>query len=284
MRNQYVADVGDFGKLGLLRALAGVAGSGDGPRLSVGVVWYRPSVETGPRGDGTKRGYLDSSRRQRYEECDPELFGHLKEISDTNRNLNALGDRGLLGGEPEDFYNCAIEVPKRHWSRDKRRDMRADWWRQALECVGDKQIVFVDPDNGLAPRSVPITRKAATKYAYLHEEIASLLSLDSVPVIVIYHHLGRSFEGRPATHPEQMRMWATKLKDELGLGEEPEILWYRRGTARAYFVLLESDDHGVAVIRKRLEAFRASPWFEHKHFTLVPQRHQLDKAASPQAP
>ena len=82
MRNQYVADVGDFGKLGLLRALAGVAGSGDGPCLSVGVVWYRPSVETGPAGDGTKRGYLHSSRRQRYEECDPELFGHLKEISD----------------------------------------------------------------------------------------------------------------------------------------------------------------------------------------------------------
>ena len=272
MQNRYVADVGDFGKFGLLRALTGVVGSGDGRRLSVGVVWYRPSVETGPAGDGSKRGYLDSSRRQRYEECDPELFGHLKEISNANRNLNEIGDRGLLGGEPEDFYNRPIEVPERHWSRDKRRETRADWWNQALECVRGKQIVFVDPDNGLAPRSVPVTRKAATKYTYLQEEIASLTALDSAPVIVIYHHLGRSFEGRPATHSEQVRKWAAKLTDGLGLGEEPEVLWYRRGTARAYFVLLESDTQQVAAVRKRLEAFRASPWFAHGHFTPLPQR------------
>lgn len=265
MQNRYVADVGDFGKFGLLRALAGVTGSDDGPRLSVGVVWYRPSKETGPTGDGKKRGYLDSSR-QHFEECDPELFGHLKEISDTNRDLNEIGDRGILGGQPADFYNCAIEVPERHWNRDKRQDTRADWWKQALDRVEDKEIVFLDPDNGLAPRSVPITRKGATKYAY-QEEIASLVALDSAPVIVIYHHLARGFDGRPATHPEQMRKWAVKLSDELELVEEPEVLWYRRGTARAYFVLLESHDQRIAVIRKRLEAFRASLWFEHEHFT-----------------
>lgn len=269
MQNRYVADVGDFGKFGLLRALAGVVGSDDGPRLSVGIVWYRPSKETGPPGDGRKRGYLDRSRRQRFEECDPELFGHLKEISDTNRDLNEIGDRGILGGEPEDFYHCAIEVPERHWNRDKRQDTRADWWKQALDHVRDKQIVFLDPDNGLAPRSVPITRKGATKYAY-QEEIAPLLALDTAPVIVIYHHLGRSFDGRPATHPEQMHKWAVKLNDELELAEEPEVLWYRRGTARAYFVLLQSDDQRTAVIRKRLEAFRASLWFEHEHFTPLP--------------
>lgn len=272
MQNRYAADVGDFGKFGLLRALAGVVGSGDGARLSVGVVWYRPSVETGPPGDGSKRAYPDISRRQPYEECDPELFARLQEISDTDRKLTAIGDSGILGGDPADFYNRAIEVPERHWSRDKRRDTRADWWEQALECVEDKQIVFLDPDNGLAPGSVPATRKAATKYAYLQEEIASLLALDRAPVIVVYHHLGRSFKGRPATHPEQMRKWAAKLRDELELAEEPEILWYRRGTARAYFVLLESGDHRIAAIRERLEAFRASLWFEHEHFTPLPKR------------
>ena len=45
MQNRYVADVGDFGKFELLRALVGVVDSDDGPRLSVGVVWYRPSKE-----------------------------------------------------------------------------------------------------------------------------------------------------------------------------------------------------------------------------------------------
>ena len=111
-------------------------------------------------------------------------------------------------------------------------------------------------------------------------KIASLVALDSAPVIVVYHHLGRSFEGRSATHREQMRMWAAKLKDELGLGEEPEILWYRRGTARAYYVLLESDDQQIAVIRKSLEAFRASPWFEHEHFTPVSRHLATPRALS----
>ena len=270
MQNRYAADVGDFGKFGLLRALAGAAGPGGGPRLSVGVVWYRPSVETGPPGDGTKRGYLDNSRRQPYEECDPELFAQLKAISDTDRTLTAIEDSGVLG-DSADFHNCAIEVPGRHWSSDRRRATRAEWWKQALERVAGNQIVFLDPDNGLAPASVPITRKAATKYAYLQPEVGSLLALDRPPVIVIYHHLGRSFQGRPATHPEQMRQWAAKLNNELELAQEPEILWYRRGTARAYFVLLESGDHRIAAIRRRLEAFRNSPWFTHEHFTPLPQ-------------
>ena len=138
MQNRYAADVGDFGKFGLLRALAGVTGPGGGPRLSVGVVWYRPSVETGPPGDGTKRGYLDNSRRQPYEACDPGLFAQLKAISDINRNLNEIRDRGVLG-DSADFCNCAVEVPERHWSRDRRRDTRAEWWKQALERVAGKQ-------------------------------------------------------------------------------------------------------------------------------------------------
>ena len=267
MQNRYVADVGDFGKFGLLRALAGVVDSSNGPRLSVGVVWYRPSKETGPSGDGSKRSYLDASRRQPFEECDPELFGCLKAISDTNRDLNEIRDRGILGGKRAAFYNVAIEAPERRWSREKREDTRSEWWKGALECVGDKQIVFLDPDNGLAPRSVPIRLKGATKYAYLHEEVASLTAIESNPVIVIYHHLGRSFEGRAAKHPEQMHRWAAKLKDDLQLAVEPEVLWYRRGTARAYFVLFTSDDDRTKLIRERLQRFRGGPWLAHRHFT-----------------
>ncbi len=39
MQNQYVGDVGDFGKVGLLRALTGVYPAAT-PPLKLGVVWY----------------------------------------------------------------------------------------------------------------------------------------------------------------------------------------------------------------------------------------------------
>lgn len=270
MQNRYVADVGDFGKFGLLRALMGITSPGDGRRLSLGVVWYRPSKEEGPHGDGSKRGYLEPSKRPLYEACDPELFGRLKEVSDTNRDLCEIEDSDILGDEEASFYNAAIDVPERHWSREKREAQRCEWFKGALERVGDKEIVFLDPDNGLAPRSVPIRLKGATKYTYLQEEIAELRAVKTKPVIVIYHHLGRSFEGQPADHPKQMHQWATKLRDEIDLPEEPEVLWYRRGTARAYFVLCVSDDDRTKVIRDRLQRFRSGLWFEREHFTPLP--------------
>lgn len=270
MQNRYVADVGDFGKFGLLRALRGITDPDDGPCLSLGVVWYRPSKEEGPSGDGSKRGYLEPSKRPLYEACDPKLFGRLKEISHTNRDLCEIEDSDILGHEQASFYNVAIDVPERHWSREKREERRRDWFKGALECVGDKEIVFLDPDNGLAPRSVPIRLKGATKYTYPQEEIALLRAIETKPVIVIYHHLGRSFEGQPADHPKQMHQWATKLRDGLDLAEEPEVLWYRRGTARAYFVLLDSGHDRNNVIRHRLQRFRSGLWFEHEHFTPLP--------------
>lgn len=270
MQNRYVADVGDFGKFGLLRALMGITDPDHGPCLSLGVVWYRPSREEGPSGDGSKRGYLEPSKQPLYEACDPELFVRLKEISDTNRDLREIDDRDVLGHEQTSFHNVAIDVPERNWSREKREERRRDWFKGALECVGDKEIVFLDPDNGLAPKSVPIRLKGATKYTYLQEEIAELRAIETKPVIVIYHHLGRSFEGQPADHPKQMHQWATKLRDELDLAEEPEVLWYRRGSARVYFVLQASDDDRSNVIRHRLQRFRSGLWFEHEHFTPLP--------------
>ena len=270
MQNRYVADIGDFGKFGLLRALMGITDPDDGPCLSLGVVWYRPSKEAGPSGDGSKRSYLEPSKRPLYEACDPELFGSLQEISDTNRDLREIEDSGILGHEQTAFYNAAIAVPERHWSREKREAQRSEWFKGALEHVAGKEIVFLDPDNGLAPRSVPIRLKGATKYTYPQEEIALLRAIETKPVIVIYHHLGRSFEGQPADHPKQTHQWATKLWDELDLAEEPEVLWYRRGTARAYFVLHASDDDRTSVIRDRLQRFRSGLWFENGHFTPLP--------------
>ena len=184
--------------------------------------------------------------------------------------MNAIEESCVLRDSRACFYNKEIQTPERDWSRNQREVARANWWRGALEHVGGKQIVFLDPDNGLAPNSAPIRHKRAMKYAYLQEEIASLVTAASEPVIVIYHHLGRSFGGRPAKHPEQMRKWAEKLQHDLQLNEEPEILWHRGGTARAYFVLFPSADDDTAAVRRRLSRFRDSLWFQLGHFKPLP--------------
>lgn len=267
MQDRYVADEGDFAKFGLLRALAGVYPIDESPS-SVGVVWYRPDIETGSPGDGSKRSYLNDAH-QRFRRCDPELFDCLKGISATTRNVDAIKESSILGDSGTCFYNNEIQTPQRDWSRDQRQDARARWWSEALERVGGRQLVFLDPDNGLAPNSVPIRHKRAMKYAYL-QEVASLVTEARQPVIVIYHHLGRSFDGRPARQPEQMRGWAARLTHELRLDAEPQILWHRGETARAYFVLFPSGHNRTAAVRGRLDRFRDSLWFQQGHFASLP--------------
>lgn len=69
MQDRYAGDVGDFVKLGLLRALS------SGKRL--GVSWYRFPDE-GHNGDGRHIGYFDQPLQ--YEALDSELFHHLREV------------------------------------------------------------------------------------------------------------------------------------------------------------------------------------------------------------
>ena len=72
MRDQFVGDIGDFAKYGLLRALVrdGLAAR------RVGVVWY--ANEDDPSSSlGGEIFYLDVGAGVYYQ-CDPDLYGSLK--------------------------------------------------------------------------------------------------------------------------------------------------------------------------------------------------------------
>ena len=56
MKNRYVGDVGDFGKYGLLRHLAGMTSEDDLDSLKLGMVWYLRPDDCG--NDGRHTGYL----------------------------------------------------------------------------------------------------------------------------------------------------------------------------------------------------------------------------------
>lgn len=72
MQDRYVADVGDFGKYGLLRCLTGVTCCPEKSALKLGVIWYLTPSCLGNANDGRHLNYLD--REKEFKVCDPVLF------------------------------------------------------------------------------------------------------------------------------------------------------------------------------------------------------------------
>ena len=86
MQNRYTGDIGDFGKLGLLRCLQSAG-------LSIGVNWYLTPDEN-HNGDGRHVQYLF---REGFRLCDEELWRELKRIVDSKRReVSALQNDRIL--------------------------------------------------------------------------------------------------------------------------------------------------------------------------------------------
>lgn len=74
MQNRYTGDIGDFGKLGLLRQISEA-------EFSIGVNWYLTPDES-HNGDGRHIGYL---RNEAFRACDEQLWKALGDIVDSGR-------------------------------------------------------------------------------------------------------------------------------------------------------------------------------------------------------
>lgn len=144
MRDGYVGDIGDFSKYGLLRHLWGVTGDPiDGVPLPLGIIWYlnpRP-----PDYDGNYVGYLMGTpgNKERFRDYDPYLYDKLQELVPSDkRSIESVCKAGILPPNTPCY-----EKPLPTGSR--RKD--DDWFKGALEKTAEAKVVFVDPDNGIAP-------------------------------------------------------------------------------------------------------------------------------------
>ena len=126
MQNRYAGDVGDFGKLGLLRQLIS-------SQLDIGVNWYLVPDES-HNADGKHIGYITDTR---YNGCDDSLRNSLKEIVYSQRSVSALETMDLVPNAV--YYNEVLYSPSRTFSR-------RDWHIKALEMLSSADIVFLDPD------------------------------------------------------------------------------------------------------------------------------------------
>ncbi|HHQ49329.1 MAG TPA: hypothetical protein ENK19_10670 [Acidobacteria bacterium] len=169
MKNQYLGDVNDYRKYGLLRALQGAV------RDRLLVAWML-TPDDGSR-DGGFRSYLeDPGRWRRY---DPELFDGIAGLlrSSPAPDVSGIECSGLL---PDASY-YPVMVPDGRGEREL-------WRRGLLQAAGDAGWVFLDPDNGIEVASKPVGRKGSSKYV-TWGELEALWSAGCS--LLIYQHFRR---------------------------------------------------------------------------------------------
>ena len=226
MQDRYAGDIGDFGKYGLLRALCGE--DEHGPALRLGVLWYafEGDKEQSP-GDGRHTSYVHSERGGSFEECDPGLFTIMRTI--VCRGTRSIAEIEKSGALPHDtrYFSCPLTF-RAMKPGNPRALKRRTWLAAARHAVEGAALVFADPDNGLETPSVGQLTAKGPKYVY-YKDLEFLQ--DGERSTVVYHHLGRQ------KHEQQITRRLGELRERFDTAREAFALRYRRGTARAYFVL-----------------------------------------------
>ncbi len=181
MQDRFVGDIGDFGKYRLLRVLTGIRPKA--PRFSLGVVWYLPSpatvTETSPN-YGQRLEYLNNPHE--YKRDDPHLINVLSRVVDDGRSLEAIEDSGVLGRGSEVAFHRDF-LPQGWPARRK-------WLERALTKTEGKDVVFLDPDTGLAPRSAQDTDSQRHVY---ESEVKPFFERGQT--VVVYQHHARDLAG-----------------------------------------------------------------------------------------
>ena len=217
MQNPYVGDIGDYVKLAILRALA------HGPHeRRLGIAWWLFPDER-HRPDGKHREYVE--RPNEWKRFDPELFEFLVMLNKTKKyDVSALEDTALLPGAvfARDPVPCDAQ-PFR-----LRPCERARWLSNVKRRLKNCDLVFLDPDNGIAPEGLRLTRRRAGKSVTI-EDIATLTQSDRT--IVIYHHQTH----RNGGHLKELRYLAKRLRENRF--QVSGALRAKPWSPRAFFIL-----------------------------------------------
>lgn len=248
MQDKFVGDVGDFGKYGLLRTLAGIEPRSR-PGYRLGVFWYF--------GDDGKPHNADLrylSKPDEFCHYDTGLFRHLLRMDETQKRTveevkkqRCLGRRRFLGRNAVFFSK---PLPDRQ-ERDR-------WLSQALDITRRSHIVLLDPDMGLATARMETQRARSREHAYLNEVRPFVKRGQTVVIYQSYWRINK--DDTPET---EVSKWRHERLTELHLDEHPRVV----GTVARAFVVVPAARH-VEHIDRRLATF-VERWGEHfKHSEL----------------
>jgi hypothetical protein len=241
MRHEYVGDVGDFGKYALLRAMA----AND---LSLGIVWYL-NVCSESNNDGSFTNY------ESLRSCSPDLYDKLLTIRTLSRSLVAversavLPEKTLFYREPMPYADkpCANADTRAHETT-----RRQHWVEGAFGVLSRAELVFLDPDNGLAGTRIKPYGRKSPKYAFI-DEVKGWLSRGKT--VILYQHQQR----RPLE-----RQINVQLEELRSLGCSGWALTFHRMAVRIYFVL-PAKEHKEQLMERTM-SFLDTEWGKKQHF------------------
>ena len=231
MKNQYVGDIGDYGKYGLLRFL-----SAKGVKL--GINWYLTNNDGST--DGKHTSYLEKASLRYY---DPELFDALKQINSfPEKSVKMIENAGII---PDALFYSELLDTSSH-EQKSREILRQLWFNNSTLLLKDAELIFADPDNGMTLTKGAI-HKDSEKYI-LPEEIKSYYN--SGHNVFFYCHKGRR-------KWEAWEQYKTAIKDYIR-DARVFVLTHHKGTQRSYIFVIHPDDYQKYA--RILAQFERTPW------------------------
>lgn len=207
--------------------------------FGVGIRWKKPS------GDGRFTEY------PQLRVCDPPLHDKLMQILKGNqRTLVEVEKKGILLSTTL-FYGDVIPAPQTPCLSPARREAQAQlrkaWFERGFERLSEAQLVFLDPDTGLAGSRLQRHSRQSVKYVFANEVTDWLGRGQSV---VLYQHQQR----------KTLREQVAEQSKMLGAGICFAVSFHRL-SVRIYYIL-PAENHR-AQLSERLTRFLDDGWREH---------------------
>jgi hypothetical protein len=151
------------------------------------------------------------------------------------------------------FYGTAIPAPKvpcfNAAAREAQTRLRAAWIDEGFTKLSQADVVFLDPDNGLAASRCQKHLRSSVKYIF-EDEVGAWLVERGQSVVLYQHQQRRNLIEQVS---EQQRILAE--------GRACHALSFHRRTVRIYYILPAEDREDR--ISERLTCFLAGKWGEH---------------------
>lgn len=237
MKNQYFGDLGDFGKYLLLRHLADAG-------VTIGINWYL--TEDDGSNDGRMTDYL-RTKENVFRPLDEGLFDRLKDLVITQNKRDVIASEDMKLIRRAVYYHELLEISCLKGLEEKKA-YRTEWHRNALKALSNADLVYFDPDNGIADSEVS-GRRNSVKYL-LTSEAADYYRAGHN--IVYYCHKGRRKE---SAWEDYKRILCKGNQSHVFSDAKLICLTYHRGVQRSFVFALHPGDYGR--YREHIDRFLA---------------------------
>jgi len=218
--------------------------------IRIAVNWYLTENENS--NNGNKITYL---KKETERKKDPELFDLLKHLVDNDhRSVRFIEESKLLGDTI--FFHDTLDVSDCD-SVDKRVAKRALWHQKALYSCAGRDLVFLDPDNGIKERTTQGLNKAI-KHVFTDE-------------VADYYNRGQNVVYYCSKDRRTDEPWKAYKRIMLNLLPEAKLLavTFHGSTQRTYVFVIHPQDYEL--YQQTLLSFCNSPWKSGNNcFTMEP--------------